>query len=289
MMGKDRDLEILTVSAPFERTYTINPDGSLAGGSGEVVTTYNENWQPITVAGEEGAVFTGDKKKHFFALVTGLPLSDTKISFTLTLTDTCGLTSAVNASSQAPKLETVTATPESGEIEVDSKVVFSSNVPESTVHVTSDNYTGIIDENGKPVTGEITGSGSVTLTFKRKGTYTVTAWSVLAGYATSERIDFTYQVKGVTPGIEVLPDLGKIYPKATVSQKGQKYTVSVSGLPEQATIVRVSVHGREVLRKAGVQNEYDLPEGIPAGTYPLEVIFTYNGVGYNTVIEITIP
>ena len=69
----------------------------------------------------------------------------------------------------------------------------------------------------------------------------------------------------------------------------QKYTVSVSGLPEQATIVRVSVHGREVLRKAGVQNEYDLPEGIPAGTYPLEVIFTYNGVGYNTVIEITIP
>lgn len=289
MTGKDRDLEILTVSAPFERTYTINPDGSLAGGSGEVVTTYNENWQPITVAGEEGAVFTGDKKKHFFALVTGLPLSDTKISFTLTLTDTCGLTSAVNASSQAPKLETVTATPESGEIEVDSKVVFSSNVPESTVHVTSDNYTGIIDENGKPVTGEITGSGSVTLTFKRKGTYTVTAWSVLAGYATSERIDFTYQVKGVTPGIEVLPDLGKIYPKATVSQKGQKYTVSVSGLPEQATIVRVSVHGREVLRKAGVQNEYDLPEGIPAGTYPLEVIFTYNGVGYNTVIEITIP
>lgn len=274
-------------SAPFERTYTINPDGSLAGGSGEVITTYDENWQPITVAGEEGAVFTGDKKKHFFALVTGLPLSDTKTSFTLTLTDTCGLTSAVNASSQAPKLETVTATPESGEIEVDSKVVFSSNVPESTVHVTCDNYTDIFDENGNPVTGEITGSGSVTLTFKRKGTYTVTAWSVLAGYVTSERIDFTYQVKGVTPGIEV-PGLGEIYPEATVSQKGQNYTVSVSGLPEQATIGRVSVHG-VVLNGPGVQNEYDLPEGIPAGTYPLEVIFTYNGVGYNTVIEITIP
>ena len=155
------------------------------------------------------------------------------------------------------------------------------------MHVTSDNYTGIIDENGNPVTGEITGSGSVTLTFRRKGTYTVTAWSVLAGYATSERIDFTYQVKGVTPGIEV-PGLGEIYPKATVSQKGQNYTVSVSGLPEQATIDRVSVHG-VVLSEAGVQNEYDLPEGIPAGTYPLEVIFTYNGVGYNTMIEITIP
>lgn len=180
-------------------------------------------------------------------------------------------------------METVTATPESGEIEVDSKVVFSSNVPESTVHVTCDNYTDIIDGNGNPVTGEITGSGSVTLTFKRKGTYTVTAWSVLAGYATSERIDFTYQVKGVTPGIEV-PGLGEVNLTATVD----KGTVRIGGLPDNATITRVSVHGKE-LTGSGTQNEYSLPVGIPAGTYPLEVIFTYNGVGYNTMIEITIP
>ena len=281
----NRDIVKLEIGAPYNRTYMVNTDGTLSGGGSEIQTVYNEDWQSIELpGGDDGAVFIGDKTKNFIGIVTDIALTGKRTTFNLMLTDKYGLTSTIPATTQAPKLETVTAQPGSGTIEVTSNVTFSHAVPNATVVVEYSSYNsnnievveGISDGNGKA-----TGTGSVTLKFIRIGSYTITTYAEMIGAADSDETTFSYTVTGPEAGIEI-PGFGVVILTATVSGTD----VIIGNLPTDAVIEAVSIHGVPLPGSGTIYSFNGM--SLSPGTYPLTVIFTCNGVSYSTVIDLTI-
>ena len=191
MTGIHQDVKTLKISSPYERTYTVTPEGNLSGGEAELTEIYGDTWKPVT---ENGAGFTGDKNNRFVGIVTDVLLSDNLTTFTLTLTDSSGLSTPVKVSTQAPKLDSVTASPKGGTIKTDGTVTFTSPVAGAGIVLTSNNWAGV--KNGEEqVSGvQVTGTDSITLTFTKPGTYNITAYAQMSGAADSDKVIFTYKV-----------------------------------------------------------------------------------------------
>lgn len=191
MTGIHQDVKTLKISSPYERTYTVNTaDGTLSGGGTELTKIYGDTWKPVK---EDGAGFKGDKNNRFVGIVTDVLLSDNLTTFTLTLTDSSGLSTSVTASTQASELPSVTASPKGGTIKTDGTVTFTSHVSGAGIVLTSDNWDGV-EEDGTPVPGKIEGIGTITLTFTKPGTYNITAYAQMDGAADSDKVIFTYKV-----------------------------------------------------------------------------------------------
>ena len=275
-----RDISELKISAPYERSYKI-VNGILYGGA-ELQTEYNENWQPVVIAGEEdGGIFIGDKEHNFIGIVTDIPLSDKQTIFDLTLTDKYGLSQTIQASSRAPKLPLASANPVSNStIRVTESVTVTAPVPEATLFVSCTPSDGVTF-SGEPVEGAESGwLGSVDLLFEKKGRYNITARSEIVGAADSDEIIFTYTVVGPDVDIEI-PGLGTV----TLTVDIVKNSVIIGGLPDGAVITTVMIHGVSL---SGGDGKYELPEGITPGTYPLSVSFDFGGIGYNGVVNMVI-
>ena len=190
MTGIHQDVKTLEISSPYEKTYTVNTDGTLSGGGTELTEIYDKDWQPVT---ENGAQFIGDKNNRFVGIVTDVPLSGDLTSFTLSLVDEYGLSTSVTASTQASKLPSVTASPTGGIITINGRVEFSNLVPGATLVLASGNWDGVkIDDT--EVSGEIEVTGPITLTFTKPGTYNITAYAKMNGAANSDKVIFTYKV-----------------------------------------------------------------------------------------------
>lgn len=194
MTGIHQDVKTLKIGSPYERTYIVNTDGTISGGETELTATYDTDWQPVT---ENGAKFIGDEESRFVGIVTNVPLSGDLTSFTLSLVDEYGLSSSVKVSTQAPKLDSVTASPKGGTIKTDGTVTFTSPVSGAGIVLTSNNWAGVECDGNPvptPVPGKIEGTGTITLTFTKPGTYNITAYAQMSGAANSDKVIFTYKV-----------------------------------------------------------------------------------------------
>lgn len=281
MTGIHRDVKTLKIGSPYERTYTVNADGTLSGGS-ELTITYDAGWQPVT---ENGAEFIGDNNKRFVGIVTNVPLSGDLTSFTLSLVDEYGLSTSVTASTRASKLPSVTASPTGGIITINGTVEFSNPVSGATLVLESDNWDGV-ERNDTGVSGEIE-PGTETLTFTQPGTYNITAYAQMRGAADSDKITFTYTVPEPSSVIIKIPELGIVTLGATVRDG----TVTITGVPEDATVTGAYIHGHGIdLEKDASSGAYTfkLKPGTPSGTYPLTVVIGYKGIAYSAVINIEV-
>ena len=189
MTGIHQDVKTLKIGSPYEKTYTVNTDGTLSGGGTELKTKYDTGWQPVN-----DAEFVGDKNNRFVGIVTNVLLSGDLTSFTLSLVDEYGLSTSVTASTQASKLPSVTASPTGGIITINGTVEFSNSVPGAILVLESDKWEGVEKEDGTPVSGNIEGAGPITLTFTEPGTYNITAYAQKSGAADSGKVIFTYKV-----------------------------------------------------------------------------------------------
>lgn len=280
--GIHQDVKTLKIGSPYERTYTVNTDGTLSGGETELTITYDAGWQPVT---ENGAKFIGDTNKRFVGIVTDVPLSGDLTSFTLSLVDEYGLSTSVTASTRASKLPSVTASPTGGIITINGTVEFSNFVPGATLVLESDNWDGV-ENDGIPVFGEIKEKGPILLTFTQPGTYNITAYAQMSGAADSDKITFTYTVPEPSSVIIKIPELGNVTLGARVSDG----TVTITGVPEDATDTRAYIHGfsLEKAGETGVPNSFKLNPATPSGTYPLTVVIKYEGIAYSAVINIEV-
>lgn len=277
MTGIHQDVKTLKIGSPYEKTYTVTPEGTLSGGGTELTTTYDTGWQPVT-----DARFIGDTENRFVGIVTNVLLSGDLTSFTLSLVDEYGLSTSVTASTRASKLPSVTASPTGGIITINGTVDFSNFVPGATLVLASDNWDGVKnDDTG--VSGEIEAVGPITLTFTKPGTYNITAYAQMSGAADSDKITFTYTVPEPSSVIIEIPELGNVTLGATVRDG----TVTITGVPEDATVTGASIHGI-VLEISGEDNTFMLNPDIPSGTYPLTVVIEYKGIAYSAVIYIDV-
>lgn len=282
MTGIHQDVKTLEISSPYKKTYTITPDGNLSGGGTELTTTYNEDWKPVT---ENGAKFVGDEENRFVGIVTDVLLSDNLTSFTLTLTDSSGLSTSVTASTQASELPSVTANPTGGIITINGTVEFSNLVSGATLVLESNNWDGV-ECNDTEVSWNIEGAGPITLTFTKPGTYNITAYAQKSGAADSDKVIFTYTVPEPSTVTITIPDLGNVTLDATVSGD----TVTITGeLPEGATVTRASIHGASLEEdESSGANSFKLKPDTPSGTYPLTVVIEYKGISYSAEIDIKV-
>lgn len=275
MTGIHRDVKTLKIGSPYEKTYTITPDGNLSGGEAELTEIYGDTWKPVT---ENGAEFVGDINNRFVGIVTNVPLSGDLTSFTLSLVDEYGLSTSVTASTQASKLPSVTASPTGGIITINGTVVFSNLVPGATLVLESNNWEGV-EYNGTPVSGNIEGAGPITLTFTKPRTYNITAYAQKSGAADSDKVTFTYTVPEPSSVTITIPDLEDVTLSATVSDG----TVTINGVPGDATVTGAYIHGIG-LKKGSEDNTFNLNPGTPFGTYPLTVVIEYKGIAYSAVV-----
>lgn len=283
MTGIHQDVKTLKIGSPYEKTYTVNTDGTLSGGGTELTEIYDKDWQPVT---ENGAQFIGDKNNRFVGIVTDVPLSGDLTSFTLSLVDEYGLSTSVTASTQASKLPSVTASPTGGIITINGTVEFSNSVSGATLVLASDIWYGV-KEDGTPVSGEIEVVGPITLTFTEPGTYNITAYAKMNGAAASDKVTFTYTVPEPSSVTITIPELGNVTLGATVSDD----TVTITGVPpEDATVTGAYIHGfsLEEAEESVEANSFKLKQGTPPGTYPLTVVIKYEGIAYSAVIYIEV-
>ena len=284
MTGIHRDVKTLEISSPYERTYTITPDGNLSGGDNEEIKTeYDTDWKPVT---KNGAEFVGDKENRFVGIVTNVPLSGDLTSFTLSLVDEYGLSTSVTASTRASKLPSVTASPTGGIITINGTVEFSNLVSGANLVLASDNWGGV-ERNDTEVSGEINEAGPITLTFTEPGTYNITAYAQMNGAADSDKVTFTYTVPEPSSVTITIPDLEDVTLSATVSGD----TVTITGvLPEGATVTDAYIHGTSLKNpeETGGDDSFKLNPDTPSGTYPLTVVIKYNGIAYSAVIYIKV-
>lgn len=279
MTGIHRDVKTLKIGSPYERTYTVNTDGTLSGGGTELTITYDAGWKPVT---ENGAQFIGDRNTRFVGIVTDVPLSGDLTSFTLSLVDEYGLSTSVTASTRASKLPSVTASPTGGIITINGTVEFSNPVSRATLVLESDNWNGVKkDDTG--VSGEIEAVGPITLTFTKPGTYNITAYAQMSGAADSDKVTFTYTVPEPSSVTITIPELGNVTLGATVSDG----TVTITGVPGEATVTGAYIHGIG-LKKGSEDNTFELNLGTPFGTYPLTVVIEYKRIAYSAVIYIEV-
>lgn len=273
MTGIHQDVKTLKIGSPYERTYTVNTDGTLSGGETELKTTYDTGWQPVT---ENGAKFIGDTENRFVGIVTDVPLSGDLTSFTLSLVDEYGLSTSVTASTRASKLPSVTAIPTGGIITINGTVEFSNPVSGATLVLESDIFDG----------GEFKEKGTISLPFTQPGTYNITAYAQMSGAADSDKITFTYTVPEPSSVIIEIPELGKVTLGATVSNG----TVTITGVPKNATVTDAYIHGTslEEAEETGGANSFNLKPDTPSGTYPLTVVIKYEGIAYTAVIYIEV-
>lgn len=219
-------------------------------------------------------------------IVTDVPLSGDLTSFTLSLVDEYGLSTSVTASTRASKLPSVTASPTGGIITINGTVEFSNLVPGAILVLASDNWGGVKkDDTG--VSGEIKGTGTITLTFTEPGTYNITAYALMSGAADSDKVTFTYTVPEPSSVTITIPELGNVTLGATVSDG----TVTITGvLPEGATVTGASIHGFSLgnPEKTGGAYSFNLKPDTPPGTYPLTVVIEYKGIAYSAVIDIEV-
>ena len=283
MTGIHQDVKTLKIGSPYEKTYTVNTDGTLSGGGTELTTTYDTAWKPVK---KNDAEFVGDKNNRFVGIVTDVPLSDNLTTFTLTLTDSSGLSTSVTASTRASKLPSVTASPTGGIITINGTVEFSNLVPGATLVLASDNWDGV-KEDGTPVSGKIEVTGPITLTFTEPGTYNVTAYAQMSGAAPSDKVIFTYTVPEPSIVTITIPDLEDVTLDARVSGD----TVTITGeLPEGATVTDAYIHGFSLERagESGGAYSFKLNPATPSGTYPLTVVIEYKGISYSAEIDIKV-
>lgn len=283
MTGIHQDVKTLKIGSPYEKTYTVNTDGTLSGGETELKTKYDTGWQPVK---ENGAEFVGDKNNRFVGIVTDVRLSEDLTSFTLSLVDEYGLSTSVTASTQASELPSVTASPTGGIITINGTVVFSNPVPGAILVLESDNWYGV-KRNDTEVSGNIEGAGPITLTFTEPRTYNITAYAQKSGAADSDKVIFTYTVPEPSSVTITIPDLGNVTLDATVSDG----TVTITGvLPEGATVTRAYIHGCSLgyPEETGGGNTFNLNPDTPSGTYPLTVVIEYKGIAYSAVIYIEV-
>ena len=283
MTGIHQDVKTLEISSPYEKTYTVNTDGTLSGDGTELTTTYDTAWKPVT---ENGAQFIGDKNNRFVGIVTDVRLSEDLTSFTLSLVDEYGLSTSVTASTQASELPSVTANPTGGIITINGTVEFSNLVSGATLVLESDNWNGVEREDGTLVSENIEGAGPITLTFTKPRTYNITAYAQMKGAADSEKVIFTYTVPEPSSVTITIPDLGNVTLDATVSGD----TVTITGvLPEGATVTRASIHGASLEEdESSGANSFKLKPDTPSGTYPLTVVIEYKGISYSAEIDIKV-
>lgn len=281
MTGIHQDVKTLKIGSPYEKTYTVNTDGTLSGGGTELKTKYDTGWQPVN-----DAEFVGDKNNRFVGIVTNVLLSGDLTSFTLSLVDEYGLSTSVTASTRASKLPSVTASPTGGIITINGTVEFSNLVSGATLVLESDNWYGV-KRNDTEVSGNIEGAGPITLTFTKPGTYNITAYAQMSGAADSDKVTFTYTVPEPSSVTITIPDLGNVTLDATVSGD----TVTITGeLPEGATVTDAYIHGTSLERagESGGAYSFKLKQGTPSGTYPLTVVIEYKGISYSAVIDIEV-
>lgn len=280
MTGIHQDVKTLEISSPYEKTYTVTPDGNLSGGETELKTKYNTGWQPV-----KDAKFVGDKENRFVGIVTNVPLSGDLTSFTLSLVDECGLSTSVTASTRASKLPSVTAIPSGGIITINGTVDFSNSVSGATLVLESNNWDGV-KRNDTEVSGKIEGTGPITLTFTKPGTYNITAYAKMSGAADSDKITFTYTVPEPSSVIIEIPELGDVTLSATVSGD----TVTINGVPEGATVTDAYIHGTSLKNpeETGGDDSFKLNPDTPSGTYPLTVVIGYKRIAYSAVIYIEV-
>lgn len=272
MTGIHQDVKTLKIGSPYEKTYTVNTDGTLSGGGTELKTKYDTGWQPVN-----DAEFVGDKNNRFVGIVTNVLLSGDLTSFTLSLVDEYGLSTSVTASTRASKLPSVTASPTGGIITINGTVEFSNLVPGATLVLESDIFDG----------GEIEVKGPFSLTFTKPGTYNITAYAKMSGAADSDKVTFTYTVPEPSSVTITIPDLEDVTLSATVSGD----TVTITGvLPEGATVTDAYIHGTSLKNpeETGGDDSFKLNPDTPSGTYPLTVVIKYNGIAYSAVIYIKV-
>ena len=186
-----RDIVSLTVSGFYSNTYTVTaPDNSSGNGLTGVISSYNDtNYREV-----DGS-FIGNKTSRFVGIETGISLntvSDPRC--TITLTDSSGLTSVVTASTEAPPLPAVTASFGSGTLEPGVPVIFNQETAGSTITLTLSNAEGVAVSGGTLNGNTITGSSGITLTFLKKGSYTVTATAGGISGSQDTTTTFTYTV-----------------------------------------------------------------------------------------------
>lgn len=276
MTGIHRDVKTLKIGSPYEKTYTVNADGTLSGDGTELTTIYDDTWEPVT-----DAQFIGDKDTRFVGIVTDVHLSGDLTSFTLSLVDGYGLSTSVTASTRASKLPSVTASPTGGIITINGTVEFSNPVSGATLVLESDNWEGV-EKDGTGVSGEIE-PGTITLTFTQPGTYNITAYAQMSGAADSDKVTFTYTVPEPSSVIIEIPELGNVTLGARVSDG----TVTITGVPGEATVTGAYIHGIG-LKKGSEDNTFNLNSGTPSGTYPLTVVIEYKRIAYSAVIYIDV-
>ena len=186
-----RDIVSLTVSGFYSNTYTVTaPSDSDTNGLTGVVNSYND-----TNYREVNGSFVGNKTSRFVAIETGISLNTvSEPQCTITLTDSFGLTSAVTASTKAPPLPAVTASFGSGTLEPGVPVTFNQETANSTITLTLSSTEGVSVSGGSFTGDTATGSSGISLTFFKKGTYTVTATAGGITGAKDTTTTFTYTV-----------------------------------------------------------------------------------------------
>ena len=189
-----RDIVSLTVSGFYSNTYTVTaPSDSDTNGLTGVVNSYND-----TNYREVNGSFVGNKTSRFVAIETGISLNTvSEPQCTITLTDSSGLTSVVTASTEAPPLPAVTANPGSGTIEPGDLVTFNHATAGSKVTLTLSSTEGVTSSAGPFTENTVTftgGGSGISLTFVKKGTYTVTATAGGVSGARDTTTTFTYTV-----------------------------------------------------------------------------------------------
>ena len=186
-----RDIVSLTVSGFYSNTYTVTaPSDSDTNGLTGVVNSYND-----TNYREVNGSFVGNKTSRFVAIETGISLNTvSEPQCTITLTDSFGLTSAVTASTKAPPLPAVTASQESGAVEPGVPVTFNHETVGSTVTLTLSSAEGVSVSGGTLNGNTATGSSGISLTFLKKGSYTVTATAGGISGSQDTTTTFTYTV-----------------------------------------------------------------------------------------------
>ena len=186
-----RDIVSLTVSGFYSNTYTVTaPSDSDTNGLTGVVNSYND-----TNYREVNGSFVGNKTSRFVAIETGISLNTvSEPQCTITLTDSSGLTSVVTASTKAPPLPAVTASQESGAVEPGVPVTFNHETVGSTVTLTLSSAEGVSVSGGTLNGNTATGSSGISLTFLKKGSYTVTATAGGISGSQDTTTTFTYTV-----------------------------------------------------------------------------------------------
>ena len=191
-----QDIVSLTVSGFYNKTYTVtapgnNSDNGLDNGLTEVSNSYKTDYSEVS----GGGAFLGDKNNRFVGIETGVSLTAIPSpECTITLTDSSGLTSAVTASTEAPPLPAVTASSGSGTLEPGVPVTFNQETANSTITLTLSSTEGVSVSGGSFTGDTATGSSGISLTFFKKGTYTVTATAGGITGAKDTTTTFTYTV-----------------------------------------------------------------------------------------------